>query len=68
VKELAIIARVSSVYHEQKTARVYREDTDTISSELIILERGDSWTPQIGDYVACLFFSYGGSGIILGKA
>lgn len=68
MKELVINAKVSSVNAALGTARVYREDTETLSSELIILKRGDVWTPNVGDYVACIFFSKGSSGIILGEA
>lgn len=68
MREIVITAKVSTVNQEQGTARIYREDTETVSDELIILKRGDTWTPKVGDYVAVLFFPVGTSGIILGNA
>lgn len=68
MKDLVISAMVTTVYPERGTARVYREDIESVSSELKILKRGDNWTPGVGDYVACIFYSKGSSGIILGEA
>lgn len=68
MKEVMIHAKVTTVYPENGTARVYREDKETVSGELIILNRGDNWTPNVGDHVVCLFYSTGSKGIILGKA
>lgn len=67
MKDIVAIGRVSAVYPEKNTARVYREDTDSVTGELQILKRRDDWFPAVGDHVVCLFLPYGSSnGFILG--
>jgi hypothetical protein len=65
--DLFAVAKISAVYPERKTAKVYREDIDLVTGELAILNRGDNWIPEVGEYVACLFVPRSSSmGYILG--
>lgn len=68
MKDLAAVGRVSSVYPENMTAKVYLEDKEVVTSELPIVNRNDDWEPKIGDSVLCIFLPKGSSdGFIIGK-
>ncbi len=68
MKDLVVIGRISAAYPGSRTAKVYREDKEVVTGELIILDRGDDWMPKEGDYVVCLFLPQGANnGFILGK-
>lgn len=67
MKDIVVFGKVSSVYPEKRTARVLREDSEVVSAELKVLDRGDSWFPEVGDTVLCLFFRVGTDGVILGE-
>lgn len=56
------VGRISAVYPERCTAKVYFEDVDVTSRELPILVRGsqntkDFWIPATGESVVCIFIS-----------
>lgn len=68
MKDITAVGRISAVYPDNKTAKVYREDLEIVTGNLRILDRGDNWIPSVGDYVVCLFLKQGASnGFILGK-
>lgn len=78
MKDVVAIGRVSALYPERKTARVYREDKDIVTDELAVISqstqchcdqcRCDYWLPEIGEYVLCIFLPRGNSsGFIIGK-
>ncbi|MCM3567844.1 hypothetical protein [Neobacillus mesonae] len=67
MKEISAIGRVSAVYPDRMTAKVFHEDRGTVTGELSILDRGDGWLPKVGDSVWCLFLPVKSSeGCILG--
>jgi hypothetical protein len=59
-----IEGRVSAVYPNNNTVKVKRDDNETVTRELIVLQRGDNWLPNEGDYVLCLLGK--GNGYVLG--
>ncbi|WP_445506763.1 hypothetical protein [Niallia sp. 03190] len=61
-----VIGRVSAIYPEDNTAKVFREDLGSVTGELIILDRGDDWFPIVGQDVLCVFRSGNSNGYILG--
>jgi hypothetical protein len=70
MKDIVAVGRVSAVYPEKNTARVYREDIDNVTGELQILKRGEgeyAWMPAVGDHVVCLFLPGSSNGFILGE-
>lgn len=67
MKNLVAIGKVSTINTEKRTVRVLREDVNLVTAELKVLDRGDGWFPKIGDYVLCLFYPIGTSGVILGE-
>ncbi|QPA33368.1 phage baseplate assembly protein V [Thermaerobacillus caldiproteolyticus] len=72
MKKWMDVGRVSSIYPERCTARVYFEDKNMVSRELQVAVRGaqnnkDFWMPAIGEQVICLFSPNGnGEGFIIG--
>jgi phage baseplate assembly protein V len=72
MKKWIDVGRVSSIYPERCTARVYFEDKNMVSGELQVVVRGaqnhkDYWMPAIGEQVICLFLPNGnGEGFIIG--
>jgi phage baseplate assembly protein V len=72
MKKWISVGRVSSIYPERCTARVYFEDKNMVSGELQVAVRGaqnhkDYWMPAIGEQVICLFPPNGnGEGFIIG--
>ncbi len=59
-----IEGRVSAVYPSKNTVKVKRDDNDTVTRELVVLNRGDKWFPVEGEYVACIMGK--GNGYVLG--
>ncbi|UAT29500.1 hypothetical protein K7T73_12910 [Bacillus badius] len=66
MNDLIGIGRISAIYPERGTAKVYREDKGVVTGELIIMKRGDLWEPQVGDMVLCVFLPRSSAGYILG--
>jgi phage baseplate assembly protein V len=70
MKKLIDVGRVSAVYPDRCTARVYFEDRDTVTRELHIGVRGslntkDYWMPEPGEAVVCVFLPNSTEGFIL---
>lgn len=69
MKDLIAVGVVSSIYPEEMTAKVYREDKALVTYELTVVTHGfdEEWMPEIGDHVLCVFLPRGSSnGFILG--
>ena len=73
MNNIVMTGRVSSVSVVNESARViFADKTDTdgnphISAPLKVLDRGDDWLPEVGQFVLCLFLPNGESdGFILG--
>ncbi|MGG3448625.1 phage baseplate assembly protein V [Domibacillus aminovorans] len=54
------VGRVTAVYSERCTAKVFFDDKNMVSPELPILTRGsqgvkDYWMPEVGEQVVCAF-------------
>lgn len=54
------VGRVSAIYPNRGTAKVFFDDKNVVSRELPILMRGsqdskDYWMPSVGEQVVCLF-------------
>ncbi|WP_260288510.1 hypothetical protein [Peribacillus aracenensis] len=64
---ITFIGRISTIDSENMTARVLREDKEIVTGEFSILNRGDDWTPEVGDSVCCLSLT-ASTGWILGGA
>lgn len=65
--DIVAIGKVSAIYPERKTAKVFREDKNIVTDELPILDRGDNWLPKMHEYVVCFFLPRSSSkGYILG--
>jgi phage baseplate assembly protein V len=70
MQKLIAVGRVSTVYPERCTARVYFEDRDAVSRELHVGIRGsqntkDYWMPEPGEAVVCAFLPNSSEGFIL---
>lgn len=55
MNDLIVIGRVSTVYKNKNTVKVYREDKNAVTGELSIVYRNELWYPSVGDYVLCVF-------------
>lgn len=66
MKDIVGYGRVSAVYPERRTVKIKRDDTDTVTAELIILDRGDNWIPTEGQHVACIFSNGNSKGFVIG--
>lgn len=70
MKKLIDTGRISAVYPERCTARVFFEERDFVSGELYIGVRGSQstkefWMPSVGEEVICLFLTDSSEGFIL---
>lgn len=66
MNDLISVGRISAIYPQRGTAKVYREDKEVVTDELMIMKRGDLWEPQVGDMVLCVFLPRSSVGYILG--
>lgn len=70
MKKLIDIGKVSAIYPERCTARVFFDDREAVSKELFIGVRGSQntkeyWMPAIGEQVLCVFLQNSTDGFIL---
>lgn len=72
MKDIVAVGKVTTIYPDRCTAKVYFEDTKSVSRELSVLTRGsqgtkDYWMPEVNEEVVCIFVPNSrGQGYILG--